>query len=86
MGTGKETDATKAVDMVEVAMVEIRIAPTTPGMVFTSERFLGISAVPIGIPFRGTIRHMLAVNTAVGCLVIDAVTAVHAGDVAVEED
>ena len=55
--TGKVTDATEEVDVEDMATAEedvvaIRISHTTPGMVLTSERLLGISAVPIGMLFR----------------------------------
>ena len=36
--------------------------------------------------FRGTVKHMLSVNEAMEGLASDAVTAVHAGDLAVTED
>ena len=77
--------------MDEVAVVQedvamIRIVPTTPGTVLTSDIFLSISAVPIGMLFRKTGGHMLAVNVSMQSLVSDAVTTVHAGNVAVAED
>ena len=67
-------------------VVVIRISPTTTGMVFTSKRFLGISAVPIEVLFMKTVRHMLFVNTSVQRLVADVVRTVHAGDSSVAED
>ena len=67
MDAGKLTDATKAVAVEKVAMVEedmvtIRISPITPGPLLTSKIFLGISSVPVGILFRETVKHMLAAN------------------------
>ena len=67
-------------------MVAIRTAPTTPGTVLISEIFLWISEMPIGMLFRETAKHTLAVNPAVQRLVTDAVTTVHTGDVDVAED
>ena len=63
--SGKAIDVMDAVAVEEVAMVEeevvvLRIAPTTLVTVFIFKIFLGISAVPIGVPFRGTFEHMLA--------------------------
>ena len=55
--------------MVEKDMVAIQIPPTTPGTVLIYNIFLGISAVPIGILFRETVKHMLAVNAAMQSLV-----------------
>ena len=69
--------------MVEEDVVVIRISPTTTGMVFTSKRFIGISAVPIGMSFRAIVNHMLDANAAVKGLVEDAVMTAHTGDVAV---
>ena len=43
----------------------IWIAPATPGMVLTSEIFIGISAVPIGVPSRGAVKNMVAASAAV---------------------
>ena len=56
----------------------IRIAPTTPGTVFISNRFIVILVVPIGMVFRETVDHMLAVNAAVQSL-SDAAMTLHAG-------
>ena len=89
--SGKATDSTEEVYMEEVDTVEedvvvIQISPTTPGMVLISDRFLGISAVPIGVLFRDTVKHLLVINIAVQRLVADAVTTVHAGWVGVAED
>ena len=74
--------------MDEVAVVQedmaiIRIVPTTPGTVLTSDIFLSISEVPIGMIFRETAKHMLAVNSVVQSLAVDVVTMLHAGDVIV---
>ena len=76
MDTGKAKDATEAVEVEEVNTVEgdvvvIRISPKTPGMVLISVRFLGISAVPIGVLFRDTLEHMLAINKTIQSLVVD---------------
>ena len=59
IGAGKATDAMESmaleeVSVVEEDVVEICITPTTPGMVLTSEIFLEISVVPIGMPFKGS--------------------------------
>ena len=67
-------------------MVAIRISPTTPVTVLTSERFLGISSVPVGMPFRGAVKHVLAVNSDVEGLVVYMVTTAHAGDMNVAEN
>ena len=72
--------------VVEEDMLVIRIAPTTPGTVFTSKILLGISVVPIWVLFRERVKHMLDVNASVEMLVVDAITTAHAGDVSVEED
>ena len=90
VGAGKSTDASEALAMEEVAageedVVTIRIASTTYGMVLKSKIFLGISAVPIGMHLKGTVKHLLDINADVGRLVAEAVTAMHAGDVAVAE-
>ena len=42
--------------------------------------------MPIGMLFRKTGGHMIAVNVSMQSLVSDAVTTVHAGNVAVAED
>ena len=68
--SGKATDSTEEVYMEEVDTVEedvvvIQISPTTPGMVLISDRFLGISAVPIGVLFRETVEHILAFKATV---------------------
>ena len=64
-GAGKATGTT-----------EVVAATKTPGMVLISNRVCldGISAVPIGTPFRGTVKHMSTTNAAVERLVVDAVT------------
>ena len=64
----------------------IRIAPTTPGTVFISNRFIVILVVPIGMVFRETVDHMLAFNASVERLVAETVKIEHAGDVVVVED
>ena len=69
MGASKAIDVAEVVSIKEVVVVEedvvaIQIIPTTPGMLFTSNIFLGISEVPIGMPFRGAVDHILAVNVA----------------------
>ena len=63
-----------------------RIVSIARGMVLKSEMFLIISAVPIGMPFRGMVEYMLSVNSAVEGLMVDAVTTAHAMYVAVVED
>ena len=91
MNSVKVMEVMEAVSLEEVATVEedvmeIRIDPKTPGMVLISNRFISISAVPIGMLFRETVEIMLAANTAVQSLVAEAVTAVHAGNADVAED
>ena len=91
MDSGKVTDVIEVMVMeegktVEEGMMDIRIAPTTPGTVLTSERFLGISAVTSGMLFRETVNHMSAVNTAIQRLVADAVKMAHARGAVVIED
>ena len=86
VGAGKATDATDVVDVEEVVMVvedvvAIRIAPTTSGMVLVPKRFIRISELLIGMPFRGAVKHMLDFNASVEELVADAVTTVHVGAV-----
>ena len=88
MESGKAIDATNAVamedmDVVEEDVVVIQIDPTTPGMVLTSKIFLGILEVLNGILFRDTDEHMLAINAAVIRLVKEKVTEVHMGDVSI---
>ena len=88
MESGKAIDATNAVamedmDVVEEDVVVIQIDPTTPGMVLTSKIFLGILEVLNGILFRDTDEHMLAINAAVIRLVEEKVTEVHMGDVSI---
>ena len=70
----------------EEEVVAIRIAPSKPGTVLTSEIFIRILAVPIGMLSREMVEHMLAVNTSMERTEADAVTAVHEGDVDVAED
>ena len=70
----------------EEDVLSIHITPTTPGTVFISEKCIGILALPIGMLIGETVKNMLAANTAVQSLVADAVTAVHAGEMAVVED
>ena len=89
--TGKATDTKDSVAVEEVATVRedvvvTRVASKTLVTVLISRRFIGISEVPIGILFRDTVEHMLAVNAAVKRLVVDAEMTVHLWDVAVEED
>ena len=86
MDTGKAKDVPEAVAMEYVAVVVIQITPKIPGTVLISKIFLGILAVPIGMLFRETIRHMITVNAAVQRLVADVVTAVYEGDVVMEDD
>ena len=67
---GKVTYAMEVVAVEDVATVKenvvaIRITPTTLVTLFTSGRFLRISAVPIGILFRETVEHILAVKATV---------------------
>ena len=81
----KEAVYMEEVDVIEEDIVAIHIAPTTPGVVLIFDRFLGISAALIGMLFRETSKHMLAVNAAVKNLVADVVIKVHAGGVAVVE-
>ena len=57
VGSGKATDATYVVAVVEEDVVEICIAPKTPGMVLQSEKIFGFPSVPIGITFRGIVEH-----------------------------
>ena len=88
MESGKAIDATNAVamedmDVVEEDVVVIQIDPTTPGMVLTSKIFLGVLEVLNGILFRDTDEHMLAINAAVIRLVEEKVTEVHMGDVSI---
>ena len=88
---GKDTDAAEVVDVEEVATVKevvvaIHIIPKTPGIVLTSQIFIGISAVPFGVLFRKTPEHILSANIAVEIMVTDAVTMGHAGNVAMSED
>ena len=71
--------------MAEEYGVTIRVTPTTPGMVLTYEILISISAVQIGMNFRGEVEHVLAINTAVESLVVDAVRTAHMGEVAVAE-
>ena len=91
MDSGKVTDVIEVMVMeegktVEEGMMDIRIAPKTPGTVLTSERFLGISAVTSGMLFMETVNHMSAVNTAIQRLLADAVKMAHAGGAVVIED
>ena len=86
MDSGKATDGKEDVAAVEEDVVSILIDPTTPGKLLTSNIFLGISEVPIGMLFRETVDHMLVVNTAVEIMVVDTVTTAHVGCVAMEED
>ena len=90
MSAGKATDMTEAVYMEEVAIgeeevVAIRISPTRPGMVLISSILICISAVLIGMPVRGMVEHVLAVNETVEGLTEDAVTTDHVEDVATVE-
>ena len=62
----------------------IRIAPTTLGMVLTSDIFLGVLAVSIGMPCRAMVEHMLAINADVEGLVADTLMLAHAGGMVVE--
>ena len=82
--SGRLKDATEAVYMEEVTaveedVVEIMIAPTTPGTVLVFDIFLVISAVPIGILFRESVENILAINAVVKRLSPDVVTIVHTG-------
>ena len=72
--------------MVEEEVVTIHIATTTTRMVLESEIFLVILAVPIGMPFRGAVEYMLAVNADAEKLVAESVATAHEGDVDMEED
>ena len=51
------------VAVVDADMLVIWIAPTTPRMVLTSKIFLGISAEPIGMPFREAVERMLFIKS-----------------------
>ena len=82
----KEVWYVEYVVMVGEDVLVIRIALKTPRMVLTYDIFLGISTVPIGMPFRGAVGHMLAVNAAVERLAEDVVTEVHVGNMAMAED
>ena len=91
VGTGKATDAIEAVAVEDVAVVEenvavILIAHTIPGMVLTSNRYIRILIVPIGMPFRGTVKRMLAVNVSMERLAADALMTGHVGDLDVAEE
>ena len=91
VGTGKATDTIEAVAVKDVVLVEenvvvILIAHTTPGMVLTSKRYIRILAVPIGMPFRGAVERMLAVNVSMERLAADALMTGRVGDVAVAEE
>ena len=50
-------------------------------MVLVPKRFIRISELLIGMPFRGAVKHMLDFNAYVEELVADAVTTVHVGAV-----
>ena len=65
--------------IVEEDGVVIRIAPTTPETVLTSERILVISEVPSRILSRETFENMSTVNEVLERLVEDAVITAHAG-------
>ena len=91
MESGKATDVTEAAAMEEMSTVEedvvvIWIAPTSHGTVLIYERFIGISAGPIGTLFRDTVEHMLDVNAAVKRLGEVVVTKVHVGEATVAKD
>ena len=47
---------------VEEDVMAIQNDPKIPGMMLTSNRLVGISAVPIGVIFRETVNHMLDSN------------------------
>ena len=91
LDAGKVTGATEEVameevDAVEEDMVVILIYPTTSGTALTFKRFIGISAVTIGMLFSKTVKNMLAINAYIQRMLEDTVTTAHEGDVATAED
>ena len=86
VGTVKATDATEAVAVEAVDVVAIQIAPTKPGTMLVSKVFIGISAVLIGMPLRGMVKHTPTVNADVGGLGLHVVMTAHMEDLVVVED